>query len=72
MTDEEIIRVPASIDFSLFPKEMAGKWVVVRKATRQPLGSGDTLENALADANFQYGDQSVVIARVPSADFMVL
>ena len=72
MPDEEIVRIPASIDFSQFPNEMAGKWVVVRKVTRQPLGSGDTLEDALTDAGFQHGDQSVVVARVPTEDFMIL
>lgn len=69
---EEVIRIPASIDFSLFPSEMAGKWVVVRKKTKQQIGSGNTLEEALNDAGFEHGDASVVVARVPTSDIMIL
>ena len=63
---EKIRVIAPSIDFSRFPREMEGKWVVVRRATQQPLGSGDTPEEALRDADYQRGDESGVVGRVPS------
>lgn len=62
---EQVIRIKASIDFSVFPPDMDGHWVVVRKGTRELLGSGTELPRVLTAANVEQGDQTVVIARVP-------
>ena len=64
MEDEQECIAP-SIDYSSFPQEMAGKWVIVRKSSQQPIGTGDTLEAAILDARLGPGEHGIAIGRVP-------
>ena len=64
--DEEIVSIPASLDYSRFPREMAGRWVVVCGETRRLLGSGDSPESAINKAGLDIDDShGFVIAKVP-------
>lgn len=69
----EGVHFPASIDYSSFPAGFEGKWVVVRATTKQPMGFGDTLQEALAEAGIPAGDYSgIVVGRVPGSAFAAL
>lgn len=64
---EEIPHYPAAIDYARMPEGTEGKWVVVRKATKQPVAFGDTLEEVLLAAGITPGNaQGMVVGRIPS------
>lgn len=66
---EEIRHVRPSIDYSKIPVALAGKWVVIRRSTQQPMGAGDTPEEAFEEAGISLGSpemREVVVTRVPS------
>ena len=70
---EEVQRVPASIDYTSFPPGLEGKWVVVRSATKTPMGIGDTLQEALDEAGISPGsDTGIVVGRIPGGGFLAL
>lgn len=61
----EIDHVPASFDFTEIPPGQEGKCVVFLSSTKKPIGYGDTIDEALADAGRAKDDQTIVIVRVP-------
>jgi hypothetical protein len=56
----------AAIDYLAMPPGQAGKWVVVRKSDKHPLGFGNSLEEALGEAGVTLDDlNGIVVGRVP-------
>jgi len=66
MADEYVRNVRPGVDYSKISKSLAGKWVVVRRNDQQPLGAGDTLQEAFADADVPESSKDVVVTRVPT------
>lgn len=66
MADEYVRNIRPGVDHSKIPEVLAGKWVVVRKSDQQPLGAGDTLQDAFADADVPEDSRDVVVTRAPT------
>ncbi len=63
-SSEDIKHVPASIDYSKILKGFEEKWVVVDKNNHEPLGYGDTPEDALNNACRSFNDLNIVMTKV--------
>lgn len=71
MTPEDAERFSARIDYSKIPPGFEGQWIVVRTYIQQPIGFGETLQEAIEQAGVMPGDQTVIIGRVPTGPIVL-
>ncbi len=56
-----------TLDLSNVPEALEGMWVVFRASDHVELGSGETPNEALADARVPADDPNILLARIPSS-----
>ena len=58
--------ITSTLDLSNVPATLDGMWVVFRASDHAELGSGETPDQALADARVLADDPNILLARIPS------